>query len=144
MLVGQVLRYDADINVRERPRERGTPLHAQYGLELRQTYRGSRLRGCRRQRTPLGVANRREVFEVFEVFARLRRAGCKECHARTPAGGRPLMAAGPWTGSLASNATVYASLLRSEWHSVENKRVTREFRLTEFGVVLPVQADAYQ
>jgi len=40
-----------------------------------------------------------------------------------------------------SNATIYATLLRSEWHSVENKRVTPEFRLTEFGVVLHSHAE---
>ena len=35
------------------------------------------------------------------------------CSQRS-AGGFPLMAAGPWTGSLASNATLYARLLLSE------------------------------
>jgi hypothetical protein len=42
-----------------------------------------------------------------------------------------------------SNATVYAILLRSEWHSVENTRVTPKFGSPDFGVMLHSQSEGH-
>ena len=52
----------------------GNPLHAQYGLELRQTFVIPDFAVVAPE-DAARVANRHEVFEVFEAFARLRRAG---------------------------------------------------------------------